>query len=253
MTQNDSLHLAAQYLAMAGKSFIASKPDDSHTNLAWNSEEKQLESRSLNEGGLKLALNYQEYSLDFIHPKSGVEASYPLVGARHLDIINWISREVKFAGIAKEYNFDLHYKLPYLGAFDADFLYPEPNPGEITKLIQFRWLADKAIQVVSNQFHSLTQPRIWPHHFDTGAIGYFDINKKVSVGLGLAMPDDMVADWYFYVSGYHGTDAIKTDEFKPLKNGVWRSEAKWNGATLTATGQSMPIVGAFLSEAIKAF
>jgi hypothetical protein len=75
MTQNETLHLAAQYLATAAKSFIKTKEDDSHINLGWNSDEKRLETHDLSNDGLRLALNYLEYSLDFIHPKSGLGAS----------------------------------------------------------------------------------------------------------------------------------------------------------------------------------
>lgn len=252
MTQNETLHLAAQYLATTAKCFVKAKADDSHTSLGWNADEKQLESKALNSEGLKLALNYGEYSLDFTHPKSGVEASYPLVGARHHDIVHWIMRESKFAGLLGEYEFNLHYELPYKGAFNADFIYPEADEDELAQLIQLRWLADKSIAAVAQQFRLMSEVRVWPHHFDTGAIGYFDASKKVSVGIGLAIPDKMLEDWYFYAAGYHGSDPIKTDEFKPLKNGSWRS-GDWNGATLEAKGKSMPVVASFLSEAIRTF
>ena len=37
-----NLHLAAQYLAAGGISFIEKKSDDSHTNLAWNKTENRM-------------------------------------------------------------------------------------------------------------------------------------------------------------------------------------------------------------------
>lgn len=252
MTQNETLHLAAQYLATAAKSFIKSKADDSHTSLGWILDEKRLETQDLNNEGLRLALNYVEYSLDFIHPKSGLGASYPLGGARHHDVMNWISREAKFAGIEKDYNFDLHYDVPHLKSLTENYRFLAKDPEQLKELAQLRWLANKTLEMALSNFAIASEIRIWPHHFDTGVLGYFDQSKKVSVGMGLAIPDDKVDDWYFYISGYHGSDPIKTDDFKPLKKGEWRS-GEWNAAILKASGISLPIVSSFINEALKEF
>ena len=71
--------------------------------------------------------------------------------------------------------------------------------------------------MINTHFHEVSEVRIWPHHFDTGCLGYFDTKKNVSVGLGLAIPDKNVDDWYFYASGYHGEEPIQTEMFEPLK------------------------------------
>jgi len=252
MTQNESLHLAAQYLATAAISFLPSRDDDSHTNLGRNEDEKRLETHDLDDEGLRLTLNYEEYSLDFVHPKSGIGASYPLGGARHFDLKNWIEREAKFCGIEKDYSFDLHYSIPNLEILTDDFKFPASDDQELKKLIQLRWLSNKVLDMVVNSFDSATDIRIWPHHFDTGVLAYFDKSKEVSLGLGLAIPDDKVDDWYFYASGYHGSDSIQTNNFKPLKNGEWRS-GDWNAAVLKASGASLPMVSSFFNEVVKTF
>lgn len=252
MTQNESLHLAAQYLATAAKSFIPPKGDDSHTSMEWNADESRLETRDLDGEGLRLALNYEDYCLDFIHPKSGIGASYPLGGARHFDLMNWIAREAKFCGIDKEYAFELHYQIPNLELLTDDFKFAASDPQELKKLIQLRWLANKTLSMFSRTFHSTTEIRVWPHHFDTGMLAYFDDRKEVSLGMGLAIPDDKVDDWYFYLSGYHGKEAIQTNNFPALKNGEWRS-GDWNAAVLQASGASIPVVSSFFNEAVKAF
>ncbi|MDB9725184.1 hypothetical protein OAA90_02255 [Salibacteraceae bacterium] len=43
------MHKAAQYLAMAGKSYLEAKKDDSHTNLEWLGKKKSLVSHDLND------------------------------------------------------------------------------------------------------------------------------------------------------------------------------------------------------------
>jgi hypothetical protein len=166
--------------------------------------------------------------------------------------MNWISREAKFAGIEKEYTFELHYDLPHLNELTDDYRFLANDPEQLKELTQLRWLANKTIEMALSNFHSASEIRIWPHHFDTGVLAYFDQSKKVSVGLGLAIPDEKVDDWYFYISAYHGNDPIKTDNFKSLKNGEWRS-GEWNAAILKASGESLPIVSSFINEALKVF
>jgi len=45
----ETMHKAAQYLAMAGKSYLEAKKDDSHRNLEWLGKKKSLVSHDLND------------------------------------------------------------------------------------------------------------------------------------------------------------------------------------------------------------
>lgn len=58
------MHLAAQYLAAAGISFVEKKADYSHTNLGWSIDKQRLETHPLSEKGDVLALNYNTFSLE---------------------------------------------------------------------------------------------------------------------------------------------------------------------------------------------
>ena len=50
------MHIAAQYLAAAGISFLEKQPDDSHTNVGFSVEDRTLFSRSLLSSGITLQL-----------------------------------------------------------------------------------------------------------------------------------------------------------------------------------------------------
>lgn len=252
MTHIESLHRAVQYLAAASKSFLPAKDDDSHTNLGWNPISKSFETHPFDKSGLALAFNLEAYSLDFIHPVSGIEASFPLGGAKHLDIVNWIEHEREFCKVQNEYKFDLHYELPYEDAFDDQLVFPKMKDEDLKPHIQLRWLADKALALASANFDMFSDIRTWPHHFDTAAIGT-NLNEKGSTyGVGLSIPDNVVDDYYFYVSKYNGHESVNVSRFSKMKNGEWKYDG-WNGAALKASGKSLPEVLSFYAEAIKAY
>ncbi len=61
----EQVHLAAQYLATANKSFVVPKSDDSHTNLGFDPEKGTLKTHPLSQNGTFLVFNYQDFSLEW--------------------------------------------------------------------------------------------------------------------------------------------------------------------------------------------
>ncbi len=59
------MHLAAQYLAAAGISFVPEENDDSHTNLGFSTQKECLYTRPLNSSGAELLLNYNFFTLEW--------------------------------------------------------------------------------------------------------------------------------------------------------------------------------------------
>jgi hypothetical protein len=241
------LHLASQYLAAANLSFVTPKEDDSHSNLGWGAEGKRLFTYDLSEDGLRLVLNLNYYSLDFVHPTEGEVASYPLSGARHLDVVNWVVRECAFMKLKGDYNYHFHYELPYTAISD-DFVFPSIETEVLEQLAIDRSIADRLFTNLGSELEAFSLPRIWPHHFDTGSLATFN---NGSIGYGMAIPDSMVDDYYFYVAGYKGHDSIDTLALKPLKHGEWRS-GSWNGAVIR-NSENEKIVKEFLEEVTAIF
>ena len=75
----EQTHLAAQYLAAAGISFLTKKPDDSHTNLGFISDSGEIETHPLSEDNDKLFLNYNTFSLEW--KSNSVNTVFKLDGA----------------------------------------------------------------------------------------------------------------------------------------------------------------------------
>ena len=80
------MHLAAQYLAAAGISFVEKKADDSHTNLGWSIDKQRLETHSLSTDGDVLALNYNTFSLEWDSLENN--ASFALDGKTHQQVLD---------------------------------------------------------------------------------------------------------------------------------------------------------------------
>jgi hypothetical protein len=67
------------------------------------------------------------------------------------------------------------------------------------------------------------------------------------MGAGLAIPDSLVNDFYFYASGYKNGGTIETKTFGAMKFGEFRSD--WNGATLASSSIEIEQALEFLKEA----
>ncbi|NQV52626.1 MAG: hypothetical protein HQ500_05550 [Flavobacteriales bacterium] len=252
MTATEALHRAAQYLCTAAISFVPKQDDDSHTNLGWNSDEAVLVTRPLNSEGLRLELNHQVYALDIVHPESGLSGSFPLTGARHLDVLKWLDNEREFCGISKPYTFDLHYELGYSPRLDDHFTFPSIVGEALDAEIERRNIADRAMKAILLEYGTAELPRIWPHHFDSGALIQHPTPKISSIGIGMAIPDGMIDDHYLYVSGYDSGGGLSTDTLRALPSGEWYGDG-WKGAAVSMTGLTAEEALAFYRNAIKAY
>jgi hypothetical protein len=241
-----NLHQAAQYLAAAGISFLDKKPDDSHTNLAWNSQENRMETHVF--GNLDaLALNLKNITLEWLKNGSAI-SKIDLQSKSHSEIVQWISQQAETNNIAKPYSYSFHYELPY-NALTDDYIssFSSENLESISNEL------NKAQQAFEQFLDSqkLESPiRIWPHHFDLGIYSKLEADNTF-MGAGLAIPDSLVNDFYFYASAYKNGQAIETKNFGKMTNGEWRSD--WNGATLASSNIEVNNALVFLNEAKSKF
>ena len=240
------MHLAAQYLATAGISFLDKKDDDSHTNLGFNTESGCLETHILSENNDQLLLCYQDFSLLW-KSDSGTN-SFPLDGATHQDVVRWI-KEMAKTSLNKSYEYKLHYELPY--PIEESYTYALNDVSAVKQLMHLRILTQLSLEKINQTYGFDATIRIWPHHFDTGI--YTEIaGTGNSVGLGLAIPDLVHGEHYLYASGYNAEGQIKPEGLKSLTKGEW-STAKFFGAVLPATDLSESEAVQFFNEVIEQF
>ncbi|MBT2163160.1 hypothetical protein [Zobellia barbeyronii] len=238
------MHLAAQYLAAAGISFVEKKADDSHTNLGWSIEKQRLETHPLSREGDVLALNYNNFSLEWNSPKNN--ASFALDGKTHQQVLEWLTNSAN-TFLGKTYNYDFHYDLPY--SIDDSFTFIL-DASKLKELADLRTLTQSGLERTLEVNGLSSDIRIWPHHFDSGA--YVIISDDLSIGFGLAVPDTMINEHYFYISGYKGHNGLDTSKFDSLSLGEWNNDG-FKGAVLPATKINEEQVVQFFTEAINTY
>ena len=243
---NQQIHLASQYLAAAGISFVLPKEDDSHTNLGFDPETKSMETRELSKEVDILAFNYQKFSLEW-HSFKGNEF-FELDGKTHKEVLLWL-QDISLKKLGKKYSYDLHYELPYV--IDDNYTYKIENKEELDHLCNLRILATHTFEsfVENNQLD--TEIRIWPHHFDTG--GYAQVGTTdMYIGFGLAIPDSVCKHHYFYIVGYKNNTAMETGNFENLSHGTWLN-SNFKGAILPAIDLKETETIQFFQEALKQY
>ncbi len=250
----ETMHKAAQYLAMAGKTYLPEKSDDSHTNLEWLPKKKSLVSRDLNDHGIRLAINYKQYALEILTDDELLDST-TLTGESHKFLLNWIDQGLKRYGLKADYKFEPHYILPYESVLDDNYQFPAPNADKLQDLINQRNLCDEALRNVLSERKDGTDVRIWPHHFDTGALIEVDEDKDgltKSIGLGLSIPDTMIDGFYLYASPWRKGEDLDLSEMDEdaLSSGEWHN-GDWKGATLNTKDISAEDATTFFQEAIR--
>lgn len=245
---NKQLHIANQYLATAGKSFLEHRSDDSHTNVGFFMEDHTLRTWNLDDSGTYLAFSFDDFTLQWGSEDGKI--SFALDGKIHDEIIDWISKMATASSFKNTYRYDLHYDLPY--EISNDFKFKLSNLKDLNQLLQLRILAQNSLLAFLSNENLKSDIRIWPHHLDTGAFVEFTNGSGKSIGIGMAIPDSVSNNHYFYISGYRGHDSIETNSFSKLTIGEWRNDM-FKGAILSAISSSEETVTKFFKEAFKAF
>jgi hypothetical protein len=239
------MHLAAQYLAAAGISFVEKQDDDSHTNLGFSIAKNCMETHPLCENADVLSLDYKTFSLNWNSERGST--SFPLDGATHIDVLSWLKGTSK-TFLNKSFRYEFHYNLPY--EISDDFIFSLSDTSKIEELLQLRILAQRTLEETLSKTQLVSSIRVWPHHFDSGA--YARLKEGIAIGFGLAIPDEVCSEHYFYISGYKGRNAISANEFSSLSKGEWKNNG-FTGAILPAETVGLSEAVLFFKEAIECY
>ncbi|WP_298309777.1 hypothetical protein [uncultured Aquimarina sp.] len=242
------MHLAAQYLAAAGISFVDKKDDDSHTNLGFSVEKGTLYTRKLDNKPIVLSLSYDLFTLEWNDASS--KSTLRLDGTTHAEVIQWINRMANNSNTSVPYSYDIHYELPY--QIKDDYVFKLEDVSTLKKLKEQRILAHTVLREFLDRNKLDSEIRIWPHHFDTGAFAPLEDEAGLAIGLGLAIPDESHSEYYFYISAYQGHDGVDTTNFKSLSLGEWKNEG-FKGAILPVTGVNKNNGVTFFEEALSIY
>lgn len=226
------IHQLSQIITKANRTFVPKQADDSHTNLYFDSIARRVYGRWINaeKGNIILALNLQSFSFEWINDTLKVIQIHSIQGKTSSKIEQSIADALPEIGLrAKDFRNDLHFKIseyPFLNEPFSNF-----EAKDLTQWEHYRSLGNKACFALLGLLQATSEIRIWPHHFDTGI--YIEPTKKIGLGFGLAMEDNMVGYPYFYFSG-NGLNGYVIDynNAPELKLGQWIINDNWNGAVL---------------------
>ena len=228
-------HQIIQFLALVGKYLTKEKADDSHTNIIFDTDRNWFIGKTLSKGHY-LAIDAIELDMMILDANSKILNKFALEGKTKAKIFKWMKTMLFGVGInADHMKNEMHYQLAEHPLDRGAFITFDDVDGFEENAI-LRHNAELVLKEVLDLMGQDVDIRIWPHHFDTGAfipIEYGENGELLKyIGIGLAIPDDMVDVPYFYLS-FWSKDKIKDignqDE---LLAGKWMMP-KWDGAVLT--------------------
>lgn len=226
------IHQLSQIISKANRSFVPKQADDSHTNLYFDSISHRVYGRWINseKGEIILALNLQSFSFEWLNDDFKVIQTHTIQDKKSPEIEQSIADALPEIGLEeKDFRDELHFEITRYSFLNEPF--SNFKAEELMQWEHYRTMANQACFALLGLLQSAGEIRIWPHHFDTGT--YVEVNKKISIGFGLAMKDSMVENPYFYYSG-NSLDGhvIDYNNVSDLTFGQWVINEHWKGAVL---------------------
>ena len=189
------LHYGAYILASAAHSLIEHASDDSHTNLGISRGSRSLVTRDLRVG-LALHLDVEPFALALRNGHTTV-ASHSLGGQTLDGALSWIEKTLATQGlpvsvVRREFPDFPESPLMSNGEFDTD--------GAVERGRLFTWLrnADEILNLLGQSEAGMSEARVWPHHFDLGALISVSQGASRSIGVGFSLGDSLIPEPYFY-------------------------------------------------------
>lgn len=259
---SNTVHHAAQFIALTGKYLLPEKADDSHTTALWISDRNWLVGNPIEYPGgyMRVTLDYLNFKLLITNEKFEVLQQKQIAGSSKEELFCWLKNQLQKLGLnAMALKKSMHYDMPDHETDEGEvFIMP---PAELlTELANYRTNGHLLLTQFSNDFKTAQPVLVWPHHFDEGSYMpiLFKLDEVVgSINLGMAIPDNYYQVPYYYVTAWK-KDGIEYNNPPLLSQpGLWHN-FEWNGQVLTgeelvkldASEQADAAYG-FLKQAIK--
>ncbi len=254
-------HHAAQFIALVGRHLIHQESDDSNTNMEFVSAENVLIGNKL-QNGFRLSLNINNLELRIVDKDNVIKKLIGLEGKTKNTVFNELAQNLTDLGVnVTDFKNELHYEIPK-HELDDGAVFSIANPNDFSENAKYRHNAKIVLNEVAKLFDNDEAIRIWPHHFDTGAFYIIKKNDKgeatQTIGIGLAIPDSMIDEPYYYLSFWSEKPIKDIENFVALDAGKWMMP-DWSGAVLrhseilkvdNAEGQ-LKLVKSFYTSGIK--
>lgn len=256
---DQKLHFLSQIIAKANRSYVPSKPDDSHTNLYFDTLDSRIVGRWINNGKdqLLLTLNLSTYELEWLNSHKEPVLTVSTLGKTMTEVENEMDSRLGDLNLKPQgFKDPLHFKIP-------DYSFANEPISEIDDIHlrvwkSFRQLANRLSFLVMGDVQIVGEVRIWPHHFDTSM--YVELGQNLGLGFGLAMKDEMIEHPYFYMTGRRIHGQLKYENLPEMEAGRWEMNDKWKGSVLPLTAlsngsfsENRQVITDYLSKSITWF
>lgn len=218
------MHAAAQWLARLARSYAIPASDDSHTALTWDGEGLRLFSHPLTIGTTNVTASLTVRDLELRLTRGAADVGGILLsGQTDTDRRDAVLDLAAAAGADPDrFSTALPYPAPPPPGWDA------PDPDAANAWCDLWTLTHAALSAVCADTPNASPIRLWPHHFDMATL--ISHGGARSVGLGLAVADDLVDAPYFYTAPWPA----------PPRNALSDAPAPWSWRAATATALVLP-------------
>lgn len=227
-------HLAAQFIALTGRYLIPKKPDGSNINMQYFPEKEMLLGNS-HPDRWAIGVKLRNQTVQILDEKNNSKTEVSLEGKTFQQAFQEFKTALQNHGIdVSGLKTEQPYELPTGGLKEGNY-FAIGSDGAVAENIRYRYNAQLLISELAARFSDVEPVRIWPHHFDTGTFATVARNEKgaasKTIGFGLAIPDSMVPEPYFYLSFWSENPLDIGNNPVKLPAGEWMMP-NWNGAVL---------------------
>ncbi|MCE7998272.1 MAG: hypothetical protein HEP70_05390 [Rhodobiaceae bacterium] len=205
-------HATSQLLTKAARANLDVAPDDSHSNLGWDSAAQRFASQALPgaNGEVYVGLSLVPFDLMLIDSATGT-STYPLTGHTLAEALTWLDDALESVALKPASAVALPYELP--ADVSEVSKIPDALPLGLEPLADWFDMADRAFRELaadqSEQNPGPSPVRCWPHHFDIAtyvSLEAGDPETAKGIGVGMSPGDETYAQPYFYVNPWPHLD-----------------------------------------------
>ncbi|MFW6290262.1 MAG: hypothetical protein ACOC0R_04775 [Mariniphaga sp.] len=227
-------HLAAQYISLTGRYLLPEKEDKSNITMQFIPGKDLLLGRQHPDGWL-VSLLLKDLVVQVRNDNMTVLGEVPLEGKTFPEALIEFKKELKNAGAdVSLLKAEQPYELP-MDSLEEGMFFSTGAEEAVMENIKYRHNANAVLNELRTGYAGACPVYIWPNHFDTGFTFPIEHNREgketKTLGMGWAIPDDIVDEPYYYLS-FLSDSAIDEDTVPGnLAAGRWMMP-EWNGAVL---------------------
>jgi hypothetical protein len=251
----ETVHHAAQLLALAGASYLPTLPDDSHTSMSWLEPAGALTTQPLVAAtSLRFGLRVNDLTLITVEDVSDPSAVFPLDRRTRKDALEWMRSESRRHGLdGDRLQSRLHYTIsPH--PTDDGHPFQRATDGTLDELARWYGHASAVLEERRRSTVGAGPVRCWPHHFDIATLVDLPAGATLqTIGIGLSPGDENCPEPYYYVSPYPAPGTLP----RPLSIGSWHTTGWWGAALVGSEVVKQPtaaeqtaLVAKFIDESV---